>query len=198
MTTTLANYQALALRTEKPLPTSVERLAHAALGLITETGEIATEVKRMAIYGKPLDDERRAHIAEEVGDVMWYLAIASDAIGKNIFRGLMGDLLPRKGSGETPEKVLESATLALSIWTGRVSYVVACMRAGEAYSEVALADTLAGIAQELTDISGAIDTSSVWIAAANIAKLQARFPDAYSNEAAEARADKGGLDARNS
>ncbi len=30
----------------------------------------------------------------------------------------------------------------------------------------------------------------------NIAKLRERFPDAYSNEAAEARADKGGLDAR--
>jgi hypothetical protein len=32
----------------------------------------------------------------------------------------------------------------------------------------------------------------------NIAKLQERFPNAYSNAAAEARADKGGLDARNS
>lgn len=30
---------------------------------------------------------------------------------------------------------------------------------------------------------------------ANIAKLQLRFPNAYSDEAAEARADKGGLSA---
>ncbi|TCS37460.1 MazG-like nucleotide pyrophosphohydrolase family protein [Paucimonas lemoignei] len=118
----LITYQNNALRTEKKLPTPVERLVHASLGLATESGEMTTEVKRMAIYSKPLDEDRRAHLAEEIGDVMWYLAIAADALG-----------------------------------------------------------------MQLADI-----------AAANISKLQQRFPDAYSDHAAEARADKGGLDARNS
>ena len=115
-------YQTLALRTEKPLATPALRSMHAALGLTTEVGEYTTEVKRMVIYEKPLDEDRRAHMAEELGDIMWYMAIAADALG-----------LPLEG-----------------------------------------------------------------ICQANIAKLQARFPDAYSNEAAEARADKGGADARNS
>lgn len=118
----LTDYQKLALRTEKKLPTSVERSVHAALGLTTEVGEYTTEVKRMAIYSKPLDEDRRKHMAEELGDVMWYLAIAADALGMQL-----GD-----------------------------------------------------------------------IAQANIDKLQLRFPEAYSDEAAEARADKGGVDARNS
>lgn len=117
-----SEYQTNALRTEKLLPTPVERLVHASLGLCTESGEVTTEVKRMAIYGKLLDEERKQHIAEEIGDVMWYLAIAADAIGMQ-----MGD-----------------------------------------------------------------------IAEANIAKLKERFPDKYTNEAAEARADKGGLDCHNS
>lgn len=116
----LIDYQIAALRTEKPLATAALRSMHAALGLTTEVGEYTTEVKRAVIYEKPLDDARRAHMAEELGDIMWYMAIAADALG------------------------------------------------------LQLAD----------------------ICADNIAKLQARFPEAYSNEAAEARADKGGLDAR--
>jgi NTP pyrophosphatase (non-canonical NTP hydrolase) len=36
------------------------------------------------------------------------------------------------------------------------------------------------------------------VAANNLAKLKLRFPEKYSNEAAEGRADKGGLDARSS
>jgi hypothetical protein len=36
------------------------------------------------------------------------------------------------------------------------------------------------------------------IAWANIEKLRQRYPEAYSDAAAEARADKGGADARNS
>lgn len=118
----LADFQRLALRTEKPLATPELRSMHAALGLATEVGEYTTEVKRMVIYEKPLDDARRAHMAEELGDIMWYMAIAADALG------------------------LELAEICRS----------------------------------------------------NINKLQLRFPDAYSNHAAEARADKGGADARNS
>lgn len=118
----LISYQQNALRTEKPLETPALRSMHAALGLATEVGEYTTEVKRMVIYEKPLDDARRAHMAEELGDIMWYMAIAADALGTTL----------------------------------------------EAICE------------------------------ANIAKLKQRFPDAYSNEAAEARADKAGIDARNS
>lgn len=188
MTTTLANYQSLALRTEKPLPTRHERLEHALLGLITETGEIATEVKRMAIYGKPLDDERRAHIAEEIGDVMWYLAIASDTVGANIF------LCQRV---VFPPLSAANLVFVLARVNGRLVDALADYGFREElpdaiHAELRIAfDTLAAVAEM-------IGIPLVQIAAANIAKLQARFPDAYSNEAAEARADKGGLDARNS
>lgn len=69
-------------------PTSLEggdptnlRLLHAAIGLCTETGELQDALKKSIFYGKPLD---RTNLAEELGDVMWYIAIACDALGVSL------------------------------------------------------------------------------------------------------------------
>ena len=70
----ISDYIQQALRTAAPMPDPAGDLEHAALGLITETGELATEVKRLRIYLKPID---RVHAVEEIGDVLWYWAIAS-------------------------------------------------------------------------------------------------------------------------
>ena len=114
-------YQEAAMRTSTHTIESTEaNLVHAALGVSTEAGKFATSVKRIHRYRKELDLNMRANIVEELGDLMWYIALAASAI------------------------------------------------------EVDL---------EL-------------IANGNILKLMSRFPDNYTNEAAEARADKGGLDAR--
>lgn len=191
----LAQYQIAALRTEKPLPTQMERLEHALLGMITETGEIATEVKRMAIYGKQLDDidpktkkSRREHIAEEIGDVLWYLAIASDAVGADIFVCQRISFPPA-----TPAQLVFSLT--------RVNGHFVDILVGHDQTEelpVAVGLELRIALDALGSLANLIEIPLDEIAVANIEKLRARFPDAYSNEAAEARADKGGLDARNS
>lgn len=110
------DYQAAALRTALP-ESQVDGLVHASLGLITETGEFVSEVKRMAKYGKQITPEMHAHMCEEIGDVLWYVALAAEHLG----------------------------------------------------------------------------VSMKSLAKQNIAKLQKRFPEKFSNEAAEARADKGGL-----
>jgi NTP pyrophosphatase (non-canonical NTP hydrolase) len=72
----LNEYQQLALRTEKPLE-GLDRLVHAALGAVSDSGELATAVKAAWVYGKNLDGE---NVREEIGDILWYLAIAADAI----------------------------------------------------------------------------------------------------------------------
>jgi NTP pyrophosphatase (non-canonical NTP hydrolase) len=115
-------YQALAMRTAKRFGHEATDLTHASLGLATESGEFITEVKRAAIYDKEITDEIRVHMAEELGDLLWYVALAAETLGISMHQ----------------------------------------------------------------------------MARDNIAKLQLRFPQSYSNEAAEARADKGGLDARQS
>lgn len=48
------------------------KLLHAAIGLSTESGEILDAFKKSIYYGKELDV---VNIKEELGDIMWYMAI---------------------------------------------------------------------------------------------------------------------------
>jgi NTP pyrophosphatase (non-canonical NTP hydrolase) len=71
-------YQRLALRTEAPGRAQRERLLNAALGLCGEAGEFADSLKKWGFHSHPLDaDELR----KELGDVLWYAALACDALG---------------------------------------------------------------------------------------------------------------------
>ena len=54
------------------------RLVHGIDGCVTEAGELADAMKRHIFYGKELD---LVNLKEEVGDVMWYLAILVDELG---------------------------------------------------------------------------------------------------------------------
>ena len=53
-------------------------LMNGALGLSGESGEVADIVKKATFQGHNLD---KTHLAEELGDVAWYLAVAAEAIG---------------------------------------------------------------------------------------------------------------------
>lgn len=202
---TFDNYQLLALRTEKRFDTPLARLEHAALGLVTETGEAAIPIKRVAIYGRTLNDldkdgkSLRTHLAEEIGDSCWYLAIAADVLYANVF----GDGLARQRyKGPTVPTIglpgaLKREVLALAKNVGTFCSGIA----GHAYSELDgqhFVSVLETIGQRITNICHLADLDLLDIMAENVAKLRERFPDAYSDEAAEARADKGGLDARHS
>lgn len=119
---TFHEYQVDALRTAKTFNHLATDLTHASLGLATETGEFTTIVKRAAIYNAPIAEAEINHMVEELGDILWYVALAAEHVGVSLNR----------------------------------------------------------------------------IAELNIAKLRRRFPERYSDAAAEARADKNGADARNS
>jgi NTP pyrophosphatase (non-canonical NTP hydrolase) len=114
-------YQVAANRTARE-QSQLEGLVHAGEGLCSETGEYVSEIKRMHQYGKALSPEIHSHLIEELGDILWYVALACTHL-------------------EVP------------------------MHA---------------------------------IARHNIMKLEKRFPEKFSAEAAEARADKGGVDHRES
>ena len=69
-------YQLNARRTAKD-ECKIEKLSHALEGLASEVGEIADTIKKYKRYGQALDAE---NIREEVGDVLWYLAMMCDAV----------------------------------------------------------------------------------------------------------------------
>lgn len=69
------NFEAISQRLSSP---ENIRLLHAVIGLETEVGELQDALKKSIFYGKPLD---KVNMAEEMGDLFWYIAILSDALG---------------------------------------------------------------------------------------------------------------------
>lgn len=78
---TLAEYQREAARTSAaPFPER-ERLLVQTLGLCGESGEVADLVKKHAWHGKLLDADI---MADELGDVLWYVADLATALGLSL------------------------------------------------------------------------------------------------------------------
>lgn len=57
------------------------RLLHAATGMVTESAEFLDAIKKYVFYGKDLDE---VNLIEEIGDKLWYIAIALDELGVDI------------------------------------------------------------------------------------------------------------------
>ena len=192
----LVDYHNAAVRTAKWFPSLQENIEHAALGLTTEIGEFATIVKRVAIYGKPMTTEMREHALEELGDAYWYLPLACHAMGTTLERVVAenaGDF------AEMPELSIKHSCIKLAGIGGTFAAYSAAFSVHGQVSEVdELKPMIALIVMCLNQCCRTLDADPMDVRSANIDKLRLRFPDAYTDEAAEARADKGGLDARNS
>jgi NTP pyrophosphatase (non-canonical NTP hydrolase) len=68
-----------AIRTESPnffQPNT--RILHAAIGCVTESGELLDALKKQMYYGRELD---LTNVKEEAGDLLYYLAILFDELG---------------------------------------------------------------------------------------------------------------------
>jgi NTP pyrophosphatase (non-canonical NTP hydrolase) len=57
------------------------RLLHAAIGITTEAGEFFDPLKKYLYYGKLYDE---VNLREELGDLLWYIAIACDALDTTV------------------------------------------------------------------------------------------------------------------
>ena len=60
---------------------NIERLLTAGVGINAEGGEFLEIVKKMVFQGKPWNDDNREHLIIELGDLMWYVAQATQALG---------------------------------------------------------------------------------------------------------------------
>lgn len=71
-------YQELAMRTANNEVVGYDRLRNAAYGLNGEAGEVIDILKKHEFQGHELDYNK---IVDELGDVMWYVALACNALG---------------------------------------------------------------------------------------------------------------------
>jgi NTP pyrophosphatase (non-canonical NTP hydrolase) len=60
---------------------NIERLLTAGVGINAEGGEFLEIVKKMVFQGKPWNDDNREHLIIELGDLLWYVAQATQALG---------------------------------------------------------------------------------------------------------------------
>ena len=60
---------------------NIERLLTAGVGINAEGGEFLEIIKKMVFQGKPWNRDNREHLIIELGDIMWYVAQATMALG---------------------------------------------------------------------------------------------------------------------
>ena len=85
---------------------NIERLLTAGVGINAEGGEFLEIIKKMVFQGKPWNADNREHLIIELGDVMWYVAQATQALGISMEQVLDGNI--RKLSKRYPEGTFDS------------------------------------------------------------------------------------------
>jgi len=186
------NYQALAIRTAKQLPTKIDNMIHAALGIGSEAGELAETISS-AWMQIPFNV---ANIAEELGDCCWYAALLCEVMGWRF-----EELVLTPGDASEMSNPLAAAVLGrnppamnlvLCSFAGNIlSGVKAHAIYGKVLDEDALRRQLALYVTTCELLSHIHDIPFIDVTLAqNIDKLQRRYPDKYSDVAALERADK--------
>jgi len=74
----LDDYQRAALRTLNPALDERDRLLDAAAGLTEEAAEVLGLVRKRVFQQRQVDE---AKLVEELGDVLWCLAVTADSLG---------------------------------------------------------------------------------------------------------------------
>lgn len=78
---TINEYQKECLRTEEGMDKKYPRIFNGLMGLNGEAGEAIDILKKHLFQDHDFDKE---HLAKELGDVAWYIAISADAIGYDL------------------------------------------------------------------------------------------------------------------
>lgn len=74
-------YQAEAKETAL-YPRRLQNLEYPTLGLAGEAGEVANIVKKIQRdHGGVINDDVRANLKDELGDVLWYISACADELG---------------------------------------------------------------------------------------------------------------------
>ena len=79
----LDDYQRSALRTVNPALDDRDRLLDASAGLAEEAAEVLGLVRKRLFQQRAVDETR---MVEELGDVLWCLAVTADALGISLSR----------------------------------------------------------------------------------------------------------------
>lgn len=114
-------YMDLVARLMKPLGDKMD-LAHAALGVASESGEVADAIKATIVYGRELD---QINLVEELGDNHFFASTILLKLGltwEDIERANMAKLNARYQKGYSDaaannrKKEFEREAIAMAVW----------------------------------------------------------------------------------
>ena len=188
------HYQALAMRTAKMFPTHEMNLIHAALGIGSETGELAETIggNWMDVPGA----QGVINIGEECGDGCWYAALASHHMGWKFETMLITNPAALREMSYSLHKASQTFSpaalqICLSAFAGEILTIIKAYAVyGKPMNEEKLNEMLSLYVTSLAFIAEVHGLLFADVLGQNIAKLQKRFPDKYSDADALARADK--------
>lgn len=170
-------YLPTVLKRAKPLPHR-DQMDHALIGMVTELGELATDVKNAFIYGKPFDV---INAQVEIGDYAWYFALwcIESEVEPRFLDYCAKFEMTREGAAESS---LVELVLQLAATTG--SLVVSAEERGDQLTNEMAAEIIITF---LLAVSLQCDTTLQECLTKNDAKLELRHGDKYQ---ANASADR--------
>lgn len=177
---TLAEYQQLASRTCPDLGSPEANMFHMNSGIVTEIGEAIDPIKKFIAYKKPIDT---VNVGEEIADCCWYIA--------------------------NKARIFLSQEQKDSIW-GKMDVFTVCMKDFESQERLKISSiydaanilfciTPVGYLDNVKDLRSCVGVPDVvllhkvadyfgldfWqLLTNNIAKLQVRYPEKFTEEAA--------------
>lgn len=77
----LSEFQRKAMRTANMALTDNEQITNAVMGLSGEAGELSNKIKKFLFQGHDFD---KPSVVEEIGDCLWYVALACESMGVNL------------------------------------------------------------------------------------------------------------------
>ena len=183
---TLNEYQQMAMRTSPR--DGHDKIDNGVLGLIGETGEIIDVYKKFLYQSSIGTQLPREKIAEELGDVMWYIAELTDGMGARLrdiagadFKTIDREAARRGGRSTN----LRRAVMALHRRADMIS------RAVEHRARRDAANQIRRMLARAARMAFLCDTTLEAVCAANIEKLKARYPEGFDAEISMARYRKG-------
>lgn len=157
--------------------TGAGRLKHAALGIVTEIGELLDPVKANWIYNRELN---RENLVEEGGDILFYVVAA----------GLQMEIPMQEivffTHGITRARDLDDVLVS----GGRASSAAGALLTNAVKQAVGVRVLLAEILANTLRVLAFYSITLEEIMAHNVAKLAKRYPLGFTEAAANARADK--------
>lgn len=170
----MKKYQRLAMRTSPD--DGHDKMDNGVLGLIGETGELVDLWKKYKYQSTPDANLPVERFADELGDVLWYLAELADGMGKDlvVISGEDFNVLDKRlGSAGGRTQSVRRLVTGLS---NRANRLLRAVDSGE--------DRLVGIEMRRMLVGAArlawlIGYSLEEVAAMNIRKLEKRYPHGF-------------------